>query len=100
MTQALPLPSRERAMPSRRVAVGVKELPCECGRPSCQATIPRAAEAHRGRAPRMIVAPEHYIEGVAVRVADRFFVVELHSRDALWPPRRPHAVRLAPAVAH
>ncbi len=100
MTHALPLPSREHAVPGRRVAVGLaRELPCECGSPSCRATIPPAAEAHRGSTSRIIVAPEHYIEGAAVRVADRFFVVELHGRDALCPPR-PHAVRLPPAVVH
>jgi hypothetical protein len=101
MTQVLPLPSREGAVPGRRAAVGLaKELPCECGSPSCRATIPLAAEAHRGSALRIIVAPDHYIEGLAVRVADRFFVVELHGRDALWPPRPGRAVHLAPAVAH
>jgi hypothetical protein len=100
MTQALPLRPREQTVPGRRPAVGrTEELPCECGRPSCRATIPRAAEAHRRKAPSIIVAPEHYIEGVAVRVADRFFVVELDGQDVLWTSR-PRVARPAPAAVH
>jgi hypothetical protein len=45
------------------------------------------------------VAPKHYVEGVAVRVADRFFVVELDGQDVLWTSRL-RVVRPAPAAVH
>jgi hypothetical protein len=54
----------------------VSELRCECTRPSCQGTVPAAAEAHRGRTERFIVTPAHLNGGVVARAADRFFVVE------------------------
>jgi len=54
----------------------VAELRCECGRPNCTETLPAGAEAHRGMGARLVVAPAHFNDGVVVRAADRFFVVE------------------------
>jgi hypothetical protein len=54
----------------------VAELRCECGRPSCTETLPAGAEAHRGMGSRFVVAPAHFNDGVVVRAADRYFVVD------------------------
>jgi hypothetical protein len=70
------------------------ELPCECGRANCRATLPRVAETHRGTAQHLIMAPEHYVAGTVVRAADQFFVVARKDGAALLPlptPTQPHA---------
>jgi hypothetical protein len=54
----------------------VAELRCECGRPNCTETVPAVAEAHRGMGGRLVVVPAHFNDGMVVRAADRFFVVE------------------------
>jgi len=54
----------------------VSELRCECGRPNCRDTVPAVAETQRGAAERFVVTPAHFEDGVVVRAADRFFVVE------------------------
>lgn len=61
--------------------VFVEELRCECARPDCRATFPAAAEAHRRRPDRFIVAPEHLADEAVVAAADRFFVVEQQTRS-------------------
>lgn len=66
---------------NREGAVFLDELRCECARPGCRATIPVAAEAHRRRPDRFIVAPEHLAGETVVAAADRFFVVDLTSRQ-------------------
>jgi hypothetical protein len=54
----------------------VAELPCECARPTCSATIPARAEAYRGRVDRRMIVPAHFSgDGVVIRAADAFFVV-------------------------
>jgi len=72
--------SRARKLAPRadnRERVGlVAELRCECGRPNCTETVPAVAEAHRGIGGRFVVVPAHFNDGVVVRAADRFFVVE------------------------
>jgi len=50
-------------------------LRCECGRPDCKATVPAAADAHRGRRERFIVVPTHRGVDTVVGAADRFFLV-------------------------
>jgi hypothetical protein len=54
----------------------ITELSCECATPSCQETFPAGAVSHRGTADRFIVAPAHLNGDSAVRVADRFIVIE------------------------
>jgi hypothetical protein len=53
----------------------IAELRCECAVPSCRETFPAVADGHR-RADCSIVAPAHLNGDTAVRVADRFFVIE------------------------
>jgi hypothetical protein len=48
--------------------------------------VPAVAEAHRGMSGRCVVVPAHFLDGLVVRAADRFFVVELR-RKAI-PERR------------
>jgi hypothetical protein len=58
------------------------ELHCECGRQHCRETFPAVAERHRGASGRVIVVPNHYRGlGTVLKVADRFFVVELIERS-------------------
>jgi hypothetical protein len=52
------------------------ELGCECATPSCRATFPATAARHRGSPDRFIVAPAHLNGDTAIRVADRFIVIE------------------------
>jgi hypothetical protein len=54
----------------------IAELRCECAAPSCRETFPAAAEGHRGAPERFIVTPAHLNGDAAVKVADRFFVIE------------------------
>jgi hypothetical protein len=54
----------------------IAELRCECAVPSCRETLPAAAAAYRGRPERFIVTPAHFNGDTAVKVADRFFVIE------------------------
>jgi hypothetical protein len=54
----------------------ITELSCECATPSCSETFPAGAVSHRGTADRFIVAPAHLNGDTAVRVADRFIVIE------------------------
>jgi hypothetical protein len=56
------------------------ELRCECGQPTCTATVPAVAETHRGSADRFVVTPAHFRGGVVLRAADRFFVVDSGGR--------------------
>jgi hypothetical protein len=58
------------------------ELRCECARPDCRAAVPAAAEAHRRRADRFIVVPDHFAGEAVVAAADRFFVVEQRARPS------------------
>lgn len=57
-------------------------LRCECASPRCQAWVPAVAAAHRQEASQFIVASTHFVGGVVVKAADRFFVVELPSRPS------------------
>lgn len=59
-----------------RIGVG-SELLCECAHANCSRKLPAVAEMHRGTAKRFIVTPEHLSDGVVVRAADLFFVIEL-----------------------
>jgi hypothetical protein len=52
------------------------ELGCECATPSCREPFPATAARHRGTADRFIVAPAHLNGDTAIRVADRFIVIE------------------------
>lgn len=54
----------------------VSDLRCECARPGCRETVPAVAESHRRGPDHFVVAPAHFDDGVVVRAADRFFVVE------------------------
>jgi hypothetical protein len=54
----------------------VEDLRCECPGPNCRATLPAAAEAHRGGSEHFIVVPAHAAGETVIAVADRFFVVE------------------------
>ena len=65
-----------RALNRKRIGL-VSELRCECGRPTCQDTVPLVAEMHRGMADRFLVRPAHFSDGAVIRAADRFFVVDL-----------------------
>ena len=65
----------------------VSELRCECTRPDCTEMVPAVAEAHRRMSGRSVVVPTHFLDGVVVRAADRFFIVELR-RDAIRQRRR------------
>ena len=50
------------------------ELRCECGRPTCEATLPAVANVHR-RAGEFIVLPLHVDGDRALVIDDRFAVV-------------------------
>lgn len=73
--------SRARRAWNRERGVG-SSLRCECARPSCRAWLPALAETHRRAAGQFVVAPAHFHEGVVVRAADRFFVVERSTTSA------------------
>ena len=64
----------------------VEDLRCECPGPTCRATLPAAAEAHRGGSEHFIVVPDHAAGETVIAVADRFFVVE--PRRANREPQR------------
>ena len=67
----------ERRRAGNRTNLGrITELSCECATPSCRETFPAGAVSHRGTADRFIVAPAHLNGDTAVRVADRFIVIE------------------------
>jgi hypothetical protein len=67
----------ERRRAGNRTNLGrITELSCECATPSCRKTFPAGAVSHRGTANRFIVAPAHLNGETAVRVADRFIVIE------------------------
>jgi hypothetical protein len=51
-------------------------LRCECTKPTCRDRVPVVAETHRRGADQFVVAPAHFDDGVVVRAADRFFVIE------------------------
>jgi hypothetical protein len=63
-----------RAGNSVRRDAFVDELQCECGRPTCDATLPALASAHR-RADEFIVVPLHVDGDRALVIDDRFAVV-------------------------
>ena len=71
----LALSEARRAWNRDRSAL-VSDLRCECTRPSCRGRVPAVAESHRRGADQFVVAPAHFDDGVVVRAADRFFVVE------------------------
>jgi hypothetical protein len=60
-----------------------EQLRCECARPDCHATFPALAEAHRRDPGRFIIAPDHFAGETVVAAADRFFVVDQHTRSAV-----------------
>ena len=64
-----------RSISTNTASVG--ELPCECSRPGCRATVLIAAESHRGVVRHLIVSPLHSDRGTVVRAADRYFVLEV-----------------------
>lgn len=69
---------------ANREGIGpVAELRCECGGLSCHDLVPGGAETYRGRPDRFVVSPSHFVGGVVVRAADRFFVVEVRRPPAL-----------------
>ncbi len=72
----LTLGESRRAWNRDRIGL-LTDLLCECTRPSCRETVPALAEAHRRMADQFAVAPAHLDGGIVVRVADRFFVIEL-----------------------
>jgi len=75
--RSTPLALREARRTWNRDRIGlVAELRCECTRPSCRDRLPAVAERHRSAADQFLVAPAHLEDGVVVRAADRFFVVE------------------------
>jgi hypothetical protein len=49
--------------------------------------VPAVAESHRRGADQFVVAPAHFDDGVVVRAADRFFVVESRGRVIGRSPR-------------
>jgi len=60
-----------------------EQLRCECARPDCHATLPALAEVHRRDPGRFIIAPDHVAGETVVAAADRFFVVDQHTRPAV-----------------
>jgi len=72
----LALSEARRAWNRDRIALA-SDLRCECTRSGCRDRVPAVAETHRREADQFVVAPAHFGGGVVVRVADRFFVVEL-----------------------
>jgi hypothetical protein len=82
----LALSEARRAWNRDRSAL-VSDLRCECTRPSCRGRVPAVAESHRRRADQFVVAPAHFDDGVVVRAADRFFVVESRGRVIGRSPR-------------
>ena len=75
----LALSEARRAWNRDRIGL-VADLRCECTRPSCRGRVPADAESHRRGADQFVVAPAHFDDGVVVRAADRFFVVESRGR--------------------
>jgi hypothetical protein len=75
----LALSKARRAWNRDRIGL-VSDLRCECTRPSCRGRVPAVAESHRRGADQFVVAPAHFHDGVVVRAADRFFVVESRGR--------------------
>jgi hypothetical protein len=73
---AVPALSELRRARNRQNIGLIAELRCECTVPNCRETFPAAADGHRGAAERFIVAPAHLNGDTAVKVADRFFVIE------------------------
>jgi hypothetical protein len=73
------LSERRRAMNRKNLGL-VAELRCECAIPACRESLPVAADDHRGRTDRFIVAPDHLNGDTPVRVADRFIVVSKRQR--------------------
>jgi len=73
---AVPTLSELRRARNRQNIGLIAELRCECTVPSCGETFPAAADGHRGGAERFIVVPAHLNGDTAVKVADRFFVIE------------------------
>ena len=71
---------------NRRLA-GVENLRCEYPGPTCRATLPAAAEAHRRGSEHFIVVPEHAAGETVIAVADRFFVVEPRKAGRTEPQR-------------
>jgi hypothetical protein len=77
-SRPLALSEARRAWNRERIAL-VSDLRCECTRPSCRDRVPAVAEMHRREADQFVVAPAHSDGVFVVRVADRFFVVELRA---------------------
>jgi hypothetical protein len=75
---ALPVSESRRARNRERIGL-VSELRCECARSNCRDTLPAIAETYRGIAERFVVTRAHFEDGVVVRDADRFFVVQPHA---------------------
>lgn len=69
--------------PLRTTTDPIAELPCECGRPGCRATVPIAAESHRGVLGHLIVSPLHADRGTVIRAADRYFVLEVKAHGLI-----------------
>jgi len=72
---ALPVSESRRARNREHIGL-VSELHCECAQPNCRDMLPAVAGTHRGIAERFVVTPAHFENGVVVRAADRFFVIE------------------------
>jgi hypothetical protein len=75
-SSSLALGEARRAWNRDRIGL-VSDLRCECTRPSCEALVPAVADTHRKEATQFIIASTHFDGGLVVRVADRFFVIEL-----------------------
>jgi len=75
---ALPVSESRRARNREHIGL-VSELHCECAQPNCRDMLPAVAETHRGIAERFVVTPAHFENGVVVRAADRFFVIQPHA---------------------
>ena len=82
-TTALSALSELRRAKNRKNHGLVAELRCECATPTCRETFPATAVRHRGTPDRFIVAPGHLNGDRAVKVADRFFVIELRTLVAV-----------------
>ncbi len=73
------LSERRRAINRKNLGLAA-ELRCECETPGCRESLPAAADDHRGRTDRFVVAPDHLNGDIPVRVADRFIVVSKRAR--------------------
>jgi hypothetical protein len=72
--QASVVRDMRRVRNARRSHQLADELLCECGRISCDATLPATAETHRGPG-EFIVTPRHVDVDRALVIDDRFVIV-------------------------